>query len=134
MDQSPTRQAVEAVDHYTYRDAGEVVDLHTQDLRIQEAVVEAVDQHMSQGIVLEEVGSSQTKLLTGRARLETVFPTAAADAQTVVGRPSLDEEEPATAVAEDQVCVEGSYKDTAGCMGSSWEEHAINGSEECASS
>ena len=71
--------------------------------------------------MLEEVGStsSQTKLLIGMARLETVFPTAAADAQMVVDRPSLDEEEPATAVVEAQGCVARNYKDTAGCMGSS---------------
>ena len=130
----PTPQAVEALDHHTYPDAVEVVDSHSQDLRIQEAAVEAAEQYASQEIVLEEVDNSRTELLTGRARLETAFRTAAADGLTVVDRPSLDEEEPATAVVEGQACAGGSCRDTAGCMGSSWKQWAFNGFEECASS
>lgn len=121
-DRLPTPRAAELVDHHMYRDAVEVEPLRTQSLHIQEAVVEVAHQRMSPRTVQEALGRSQTKLLTGTARLVTVYRMAAADAPTAVDHPSRDEEELAIVVVEDQACVEGSYTDTAGCMGSSRKE------------
>ena len=59
-DHSPRLRAVEVEDHHTYLDVAEAVGLHTQGLRIQEAVVE--EGAVVKSLIRNTTGTISTRL------------------------------------------------------------------------